>query len=127
MDPDSLTTPFTLEEVKIATFQLGSEKAPRPNSFSLIFFQTFWEVVKEDIFSVFSDLQADKLFTGPTDYSYVCLIPKKERACKVKDFHPISLINGIQKIISKVLTNRLALTLHPSFSQLNRPFSKTGC
>ncbi|OAY79521.1 Ribonucleoside-diphosphate reductase large subunit [Ananas comosus] len=49
-NPDSLTTPFTLDEVKVATFQLGSDKAPGPDGFPLLFFQTFWESVKEDIF-----------------------------------------------------------------------------
>lgn len=86
LNPEILTTPFTIEEVRAATIQLGSEKAPGPDGFSLIFFQTFWETVKEDIFNVFTDLYDGKLYTGPTDYSFVCLIPKKEVARKAKDF-----------------------------------------
>ncbi len=41
------------------------------------------------------------------DYSYICLLPKKEGAVLANDFRPISLINGVQKIMSKVLANRL--------------------
>ncbi|OAY63461.1 putative ribonuclease H protein [Ananas comosus] len=46
-DPDSLTGPFTIDEVKKTTFQLGSEKAPGPDGFLLIFFQYFWETTFE--------------------------------------------------------------------------------
>lgn len=41
-DPDSLTCPFTLEEVKKAIFQLGSDKALRPDGFPFILFPTFF-------------------------------------------------------------------------------------
>ncbi|OAY82668.1 LINE-1 retrotransposable element ORF2 protein, partial [Ananas comosus] len=110
-NPGAFTTPFTMEEVKKATFQLGGKKAPGPDGFPLIFFQHFWETVKENIFNIFLDLQNNVLLTTSTDYAYVCLIPKKEGASKVEHFRPISLINGIQKIISKVLANRLAAIL----------------
>ncbi|XP_020110396.1 uncharacterized protein LOC109725565 [Ananas comosus] len=70
LDPDSLTAPFTLDEVKTATFQLGSDKAPGPDGFPLVFFQTFWDVVKDDITKVFSEFHDGTLFTGPIDYSF---------------------------------------------------------
>lgn len=123
-DPDTLTCPFTLEEIKKATFQLGSEKAPGPDGFPLIFFQRFWEMMKDDIFNIFVDLQENALFTASTDYSFVCLIPKREGACKVNNFRPISLMNGIQKILSKVLANRLTLILLSIISPSQSAFLK---
>lgn len=39
--------------------------------------------------------------------TFVSLIPKKAGAVEIKDFRPISLIGGMNKIISKVLANRL--------------------
>lgn len=39
------------------------------------------------------------------------LIPKKAGAVKIKNFCPISLADGVHKISSKVLTNRLKLVL----------------
>lgn len=48
-----------------------------------------------------------RLFTAPINYVFICLIPKKEEAVRANDFRPISLLNGIQKILSKVLVNRL--------------------
>lgn len=100
-----------LRKSRMPPSNLVVTRPPGPDSFPLLFFQTFWESVKNDILKVFIELQEDKLFTGPTDYSFVCLIPKKEGTHKAKEYRPISLINGIQKIISKVLANRLALSL----------------
>lgn len=44
-----ITEPFTTEEIKQVVFQLGSDKAPGPYSFPLIFYQTFWDTLQEDI------------------------------------------------------------------------------
>ncbi|XP_020104715.1 uncharacterized protein LOC109721473 [Ananas comosus] len=54
-----------------------------------------------------AEMDAGKLSTSPIDYAFICLIPNKEGAKRTDDFRPISLLNGIQKIISKVLANRL--------------------
>lgn len=96
-----------MDEIKKATFQLGSDIAPGPDSLNLRFYQRFWEVVKEDLFNTFQDCIDGTLNSRIMDYSYICLIPKKESAKQANDFRPISLINGVQKIISKILANRL--------------------
>jgi hypothetical protein len=41
----------------------------------------------------------------------VALIPKKARAVEIKDFHPISLVSWVYKIISKVLVSQLNTVL----------------
>ncbi len=37
-----LTALFSKDEIKLATFQLGGDKAPRPDEFNLRFYQKFW-------------------------------------------------------------------------------------
>jgi hypothetical protein len=39
--------------------------------------------------------------------SYIVVVPKKGEAYKPKYFRPISLVNSVQKIFSKILANRL--------------------
>lgn len=60
-----------------------------------------------DILALFHEMYEGKLSTNPIDYSFICFIPKKEGAERANDYRPISLLNGIQKILLKVLANRL--------------------
>lgn len=123
-DLTRLTTPFTVEEIKQAVFQLGRDKAPGPDGFPLCFYHTFWDTIKEDIVNLFHDMYAGRLSTAPIDYAYICLIPKKEGAVQANDFRPISLLNGIQKIISKVLANRLEQVIGDLISLSQSAFLK---
>ncbi len=41
-----LSAPFSLEEIKIAVFQLGRDKAPGPDDFPLYFYQVFWDTIR---------------------------------------------------------------------------------
>lgn len=124
IDNDRLTAPFSLDEIKKATFQLGRDKAPGPDGFNLTFYQRFWEVIKEDLVNIFTDLFNGTLDSGPMDYSYVCLVPKKEGAKSASEFRPISLINGVQKIVSKVLANRLEGMMDAIISPTQAAFLK---
>ncbi len=58
------------------------------------------------------------------DYSYICLVPKKEGANSAEGFRPINLINGVQKIISKVLANRLEAVMKDVISPAQAAFLK---
>lgn len=100
-----------MEEIKSAVFQLGRDKAPGSDGFPLRFYQTFWKILKEDISSIFQEIFEGSLDTDPFDYTFICLVSKREGARRASDFRPISLLNGIQKILSKVLTNRLELVM----------------
>ena len=60
---------------------------------------------------VFSDFHACGKFEKSLNSTVISLIPKVSGAAKL-DFHPISLINGIYKIIYKVLANRLRLVMN---------------
>ncbi len=68
-----------------------------------------------DIFSRFHDGSLDLL---AVNHGWICLIPKKPAPTEVRDFRPISLVNGLSKIISKVLASRLQSVLE----ELINPF-----
>ena len=48
----------------------------------------------------------------------IALIPKKRNVVNIKDFHPISLVKSVYKLLAKVLTNRLKMVLYNLISKL---------
>jgi hypothetical protein len=77
-----------------------------PNGFPIIFYQHFWPIVKEDVLRLFQAFSKGKLQISQLSRGMVCFIPKKDQALTVKDYRPISLLNCIYKLITRVLTFR---------------------
>jgi hypothetical protein len=53
LDRDSLILPFQFEEVKGVVMGMRVNFAPRPNGFSVIFFQKCWDVIQGDLMGMF--------------------------------------------------------------------------
>lgn len=71
------------------------------------FLPNFMEYPKGEYFEPIPEMFKGRMTTSPIDYAFICLVSKKEGAKSANDFRPISLSNGIQKILSKVLANNL--------------------
>ncbi|KAB2606206.1 hypothetical protein D8674_005923 [Pyrus ussuriensis x Pyrus communis] len=56
---EALTAPVTEEEIKEAVGNMGGLKAPGPDGFQGIFYQTYWEIVKEDVSALIRELLQD--------------------------------------------------------------------
>ncbi len=110
-DLQGLHAPFTEEEIKQAIFTSAPEKAPGPDGFPLLFYQRFWGLIKGDLLDIFAKLHSRGLDLVSVNRGWICLIPKKPTPTEVRDFRPISLVNGLSKIISKVLASRLQTVL----------------
>jgi hypothetical protein len=117
-----LCKPYTDEEIKIALFQMGLTKAPGPDGFPALFYQTHWEFLKEDVCHVvICFLNAKPIPDGFCD-SVIVLIPKVARPKHLNNFRLISLCNVLYKIASKVLTNRLKSLLPAIISEQQNAF-----
>jgi hypothetical protein len=81
----------------------------------ILIFQTCREVIKEDIVDVFKEFHLQGKFEKSINATFISLIPKKVGVVDIKDFHPISLVGGVYKIISKVLANKLKTVLEKIF------------
>lgn len=73
---------------------------------------------------VFQELHSVGKFDKSLNTTFISLIPKKIGAIEVKDFQPISLVNGVYKILSKVLANRLGKVLGKIISKPQNAFVK---
>jgi hypothetical protein len=72
--------------------------------------------------AVFSDFHARSKFEKSLNSTFISLIPKVPGAADLKDFRPISLVNGVYKIISNVLANRLRLVMSTIISSPQNAF-----
>jgi len=80
--------------------------------------------LKTDITAVLKEFQTSGKFEKSLNATFVSLIPKKAGAVDIKDFRPISLVGGMNKIISKVLANRLKAVLGKVVSHYQTAFIK---
>jgi mannosylglycoprotein endo-beta-mannosidase len=120
-----LSEPFSEEEVKAAVENTASDKALGPDGYLGDFFKARWKTVKTDLMAVinqFSNLQTSNLHW--LNSTNIVLIPKKEGAEEVTDFHPISLIHAIAKLISKMMATRLAPHMNKLVSNAQSAFIK---
>jgi hypothetical protein len=111
-DLTSLDSPFTEDEVWKTVLSLPSNKAPGRDGFTGKFYKSCWQIIKEDIMVAATAVWNRKWMNlDLLNSAYILLLPKKDDACRVKDFRPISLVHSFAKLITKLLTNRLAVTL----------------
>jgi hypothetical protein len=104
-----LTALFTMDEVRKTVFQMERNKAPGPDGFPAEFYQTFWEVIKDDLLALFVDFHNDTLPVYSLNFGVINLLPKKCNASKIQEYGPICLLNVSFKIITKFLTNRIGV------------------
>lgn len=102
-----LTREVTKEEVQLAAFQLGALKAPGSDGFPGLFYQSYWDIVGEDVFGAVSSFFREGHLLKELNQTNVTLIPKTPNPEGMNHLRPISLCQFIYKIISKILANRL--------------------
>lgn len=109
----ALVEAFSAEEVKRAIDACNSSKSPGPNGFNFGFFKRFWGMLKDDIMRLLEEFHQHGRLVSGLNTSFMVLIPKKVEAEDLQDYMPISLIEGVYKMISKILANRLSKVLEP--------------
>jgi hypothetical protein len=126
-DLSELEDPFAPEEIKQTIMSLPSEKTPSPDDFIGLFYKKCWTIIQDDLIaalSAFHSLRTQQLHL--INAANVDLIPKANDASSITDFHPISLINSLAKIITKILADRLAPRLQDLVSTCQNAFMKKG-
>ncbi|XP_065622929.1 uncharacterized protein LOC136064739 [Quercus suber] len=118
----SLEMEFEKEEIIAALQEAKGDKAPSPDGFTMTFFQKCWCVLERDILAFFADFHKDCIFEKSLNATFLCLIPKKTNAVNIRDFCPISLVDSLYTLLSKVLTHRLRLVLDKLISNSHNSF-----
>ncbi|KAL9674087.1 hypothetical protein QQ045_030357 [Rhodiola kirilowii] len=121
-----LLAPYTSDDVTKALFQLNPSKAPGVDGFSASFFQSSWNIVKEDFISECLQFLNQGLLCPDNNLTVIVitLIPKQAGSSKITEYRPISLIGTLAKVISKAIANRLQVLMDEVISPMQCAFIK---
>ncbi|RVW53160.1 LINE-1 reverse transcriptase-like [Vitis vinifera] len=109
-EAENLEHPFSEDEIHSALMEMNGDKAPRPDGFTMAFWQRCWVLVKEEVLDLFKEFYEQSAFIKSINNTFLVLLPKKGGgggAEDLGDFRPINLLRGLYKLLAKVLANRL--------------------
>ncbi|GAA0160574.1 reverse transcriptase [Lithospermum erythrorhizon] len=123
-DNEQLLSIPNLEEVKQVVFSLNKESVAGPDGFNGHFFHNFWDLIAGDMLqAVRCFLAGNPLHKGFTSTA-IALIPKGDNPKSWKDYRPISLCSFVNKVMSKLISSRLAQILPKLISEVQAGFVK---
>lgn len=127
MELSELERPILEEEVRQVLFDLDPNKAPGPDGFSALFFQSCWDMAKLDIMPAIGDIESHPYRNlHLLDSATITLLPKNPDAASPCDFRPISLVNFFGKLVMKILASRLRHRMNDLMLPCKSAFIK-GC
>ncbi|XP_050221486.2 uncharacterized protein LOC126671737 [Mercurialis annua] len=124
LQADALVKSFQEAEIFNALCSCAVKKEPGPDGFNFYFYRKAWPVMKNAIMELFLNFHRFNILPGGINSSFMVLTPKVAGSTNIKDYCPISLFNGIYKLLSKVLSQRLAPMLSSVISDNQHAFLK---
>nr|KYP72147.1 LINE-1 reverse transcriptase isogeny [Cajanus cajan] len=106
-DRSMLSTPITQLEIVEALKRMGGLKAPGPDGFQALFFQTQWSTVGTTMCKLLQDIFKNPRKVAEMNKTFITLIPKVENVSSLKQMRPISLCNVSYKLLTKAIAFRL--------------------
>jgi mannosylglycoprotein endo-beta-mannosidase len=101
-DNENLCKCFSVEEIKNALFLMNLNRVPSLDNILIELYQQCWEIVKYDIVSLFVAFHVDTFDVIRFNYGIITLFPKVFGADKITQYRPISLLQCIYKLITKI-------------------------
>ena len=68
---------FPESEVLVALMDMNGDKAPGPDGFTLAFWQSCWDFVKEEILDMFKEFHEQNSFLRSLNNTFLVLLPKR--------------------------------------------------
>ncbi|WKA08526.1 hypothetical protein VitviT2T_026242 [Vitis vinifera] len=121
-EAEGLEIPFSEGEVFVALSDLGKDKAPGPDGFTMAFWSFSWDLVKAEIMGFFKEFHERGRFVKSLNATFLVLVPKRGGAEDLKDFRPINLVGSLYKLLAKVLANRIKKVMGKVISESQNAF-----
>ena len=112
-----LTVLFSPEEVGRAIAQMKASSASRPDGLPVAFFQRLWVQLQPVIMPMFHEFYIGTSDMSRLNFGVVTVIPKIVGATDIQNFRLITVINVLQRIVSKVCATQFA----PLVERLSHP------
>jgi hypothetical protein len=88
-----LTMLPSYEEIKNAVFSLNKDSAPGPDGYGAFFYQTYWEIIHQDVVNVVLQFFTSGWIMPNFNYNTLILVPKTQNADSIDQFRPIAMAN----------------------------------
>jgi hypothetical protein len=115
---------FLDEEVRAVVADADGNKSPGPDGFNFNFFKKFWGLLKKEILLLFDDFHKSSRLPLCFSSYFITLIPKVPNPHTISEFHPISLLGSLYKLLAKVLAVRLGKVMDSITSKNQSTFIK---
>ncbi|KAK2642140.1 hypothetical protein Ddye_023903 [Dipteronia dyeriana] len=105
----SLTKIPSAEENKSTNFSFNVASAPRPDGFTGVFYQHYWDIFGLEFVTAVQDFffSLSKLFSN-LNLNFIFLIPKVTNAISVDQYRPIVVGNFLFKVVTKIIASHLS-------------------
>ena len=113
---------FTVHKVKDTFFSLSRNKASGPDGYSSEFFKAAWSIIGLEVSQAVWEFFSLGCLLKQWNATTLVLIPKITNAFLTSDFRPISCLNTVYKVISKLLAKCLQVILPHIISQSQSAF-----
>lgn len=118
----SFTVEFSTQEIKDVFFSLPRNKTSGPDGYSAEFFTACWQVIGPEVTAAVREFFRSGQMLRQWNATTLILIPKVNNASSATEFRPISCLNTVYKVISKLISIRLKAVLPRVISQAQSAF-----
>lgn len=108
-----MTTIPTVEEITRVMHKLNSNKAPGHDGLTSGFYKSAWSIVGAEVTGSIQHFFLSSFMPATTNSTILSLVPKHNGASLITDFRPISCLNTVYKVVSRLLVKRLKPILTP--------------
>ena len=74
-----MEVPFLVEEVATTLKYLNGDKAQGSNGYIAAFWQSAWDVIKDDVMKVFKDFYETRKFVKSINITFLVMVPKRAK------------------------------------------------
>ena len=119
---EHLIKDFTLQEIHEALLATDATKSPGSDGINAGVLRSIWPVMKDEILVFFKEFHTTSHIPKGYNASFIALVPKVKVPKHPTHFRPISLMNSVMKLLSKVMARRLKEVMHVLVSPTQSAF-----